>query len=227
MKFCPDEEELVLEIFKQLGSGNSIKDVPVRFRAKDGRIVPLLIDSNVNYTKAGEFNHTRCFIRDDTQRKVREANAEVLLKETQRTLELFDAFVSRTIHLLRTPCHLLLANLEEVEANLPGDTATLTLSANATKSVQGHLFESTKLVREIVAMTSDFSDSMRFEQGAVLVARKEPVNLQSVGKRALTTMLPLVNGREVELVLEFQAGGGSANTDPEVRLFQVCGNLAL
>jgi hypothetical protein len=29
-KFCPDEEELVLEIFKQLGSGNAIRDVPVR-----------------------------------------------------------------------------------------------------------------------------------------------------------------------------------------------------
>ena len=27
MKFCPDEEELVLEIFKTLGSGNIIKDV--------------------------------------------------------------------------------------------------------------------------------------------------------------------------------------------------------
>ena len=34
MKFCPDEEELVLEIFKTLGSGNIIKDVPVRFRTK-------------------------------------------------------------------------------------------------------------------------------------------------------------------------------------------------
>jgi PAS domain S-box-containing protein len=47
MKFCPDEEALVLEIFKQLGSGNTIRDVPVRFRTKDGRIVDLLIDSNV------------------------------------------------------------------------------------------------------------------------------------------------------------------------------------
>ena len=34
MKFCPDEEELVLEIFKTLGSGNIIKDVPVRIRAR-------------------------------------------------------------------------------------------------------------------------------------------------------------------------------------------------
>jgi two-component system sensor histidine kinase VicK len=38
MKFCPDEEELVLEIFKTLGSGNTIKDVPVRFRTKNGDI---------------------------------------------------------------------------------------------------------------------------------------------------------------------------------------------
>ena len=74
MKFCPDEEELVLEIFKTLGSGNIIKDVPVRFRTKAGKIVPLLIDSNVAYKvdEKGEkaFNHTRCFIRDDTGRHV-------------------------------------------------------------------------------------------------------------------------------------------------------------
>ncbi len=42
MNFCPDEKELVLEIFKQLGSGNSITDVPVRFRTKDGRLVRLI-----------------------------------------------------------------------------------------------------------------------------------------------------------------------------------------
>ena len=42
-----------------------------------GKIVPLLIDSNVAYKvdDKGEkaFNHTRCFIRDDTGRRVREA----------------------------------------------------------------------------------------------------------------------------------------------------------
>ena len=84
MKFCPDEEELVLEMFKTLGSGNVIKDVPVRFRTKSGKVVPLLIDSNVAYKvdEKGErtFNHTRCFIRDDTGRRVREARVEALLK---------------------------------------------------------------------------------------------------------------------------------------------------
>jgi hypothetical protein len=48
MKFCPDEEELVLEIFKQLGSGNTVRDVPIKFRAKSGAIRHLLIDRSVS-----------------------------------------------------------------------------------------------------------------------------------------------------------------------------------
>ena len=84
MNFCPDEKELVLEIFKQLGSGNSIADVPVRFRTKDGRIVHLLIDSNVAYNLDGSFGHTRCFIRDDTARKIRDARVQLLIDENER-----------------------------------------------------------------------------------------------------------------------------------------------
>jgi PAS domain S-box-containing protein len=98
MKFCPDEEELVLEIFKQLGSGNAIRDVPVRFRTKDGKMVHLLIDSNVRYEIDGSFGHTRCFIRDDTGRKIREARASLLLEETKRSLKMLDNFMARTLH---------------------------------------------------------------------------------------------------------------------------------
>ena len=101
MKFCPDEEELVLEIFKQLGSGNAIRDVPVRFRTKDGKIVHLLIDSNVKYETDGSFGHTRCFIRDDTGRKIREAKASLLLEETKRSLKMLDNFMARSLHHLR------------------------------------------------------------------------------------------------------------------------------
>lgn len=107
MKFCPDEAALVLEIFKQLGSGNTIRDVPVRFRTKDGRIVDLLIDSNVKYDKEGKFSHTRCFIRDDTGRKVRDARAKLLLEETKRSIKMLDNFMSRSLHHMRTPLHVL------------------------------------------------------------------------------------------------------------------------
>jgi PAS domain S-box-containing protein len=84
MRFCPDEEELVLEIFKQLGTGNIIKDVPVRFRTKDGRLVHLLIDSNVAYNRDGSFGHTRCFIRDDTGRKIKDVRTKLLIDENER-----------------------------------------------------------------------------------------------------------------------------------------------
>jgi PAS domain S-box-containing protein len=101
MQFCPDEQELVLEIFKQLGSGNAIRDVPVRFRTKDGKMVYLLIDSNVKYNTDGSFGHTRCFIRDDTGRKIRDARASLLLEETKRSLKMLDNFMAQTLHHLR------------------------------------------------------------------------------------------------------------------------------
>ena len=53
----------------------------------------LLIDSNVRYSASVDpakgkevksFGHRRCFIRDDTSRKNREARAHVLHEETSR-----------------------------------------------------------------------------------------------------------------------------------------------
>ena len=49
-----------------------------------GRIVHLLIDSNVAYNKDGSFGHTRCFIRDDTARKIRDARVQLLIYENER-----------------------------------------------------------------------------------------------------------------------------------------------
>lgn len=87
---CPEDKALVMEIFKQLGSGNSIADVPVRYFTKDGRMVHLLIDSNVAYNKDGSFGHTRCIIRDDSARKIRDTRTKLLLEETKRVRIQFD-----------------------------------------------------------------------------------------------------------------------------------------
>jgi signal transduction histidine kinase len=72
---------------------------------KDGRIVYLLIDSNVKYNSDGSFGHTRCFIRDDTGRKIQDARASLLLEETKRSLRMLDNFMAQTLHHLRTPLH--------------------------------------------------------------------------------------------------------------------------
>lgn len=107
MKFCPDSEKEILQIFKELGSGNTIRDVPVRFRKKNGDIQDLLIDSNVNYTENGDFNHTRCFIRDDTGRMIREAKSKIQIKSQLAITKEKTKFLSMMIHTLRTPVHVL------------------------------------------------------------------------------------------------------------------------
>jgi PAS domain S-box-containing protein len=115
MNFCPDESELVLEVFKSLGSGNAIKDVPVRFRTKDGRVKHLLIDSNVNWNADGSFRHTRCFIRDDTLRKVREERLRVTREKEEELSNAKDVFFRKVFHDIRTPTHEIAGKIRELQ----------------------------------------------------------------------------------------------------------------
>ena len=166
MNFCPDEEELVLEIFKQLGSGNTIKDVPVRFQAKDGHIVDLLIDSNVKYDEYGNFEHTRCFIRDDTKRKITEARAKLLLEETKRSLVMLDNFMSRSLHHMRTPLHVLQSTIDVVSSSL---SKINPLDAKDTKRIveaSGNLLHQASIhIDNAVVLIDDISDLARLDQG--------------------------------------------------------------
>mmetsp|Transcript_15524 Transcript_15524/g.22124 ORF Transcript_15524/g.22124 Transcript_15524/m.22124 type:complete len:719 (-) Transcript_15524:1218-3374(-) len=204
MKFCPDEEQLVLEIFKQLGSGNTIRDVPVRFRTKDGRIVDLLIDSNVKYDKEGKFSHTRCFIRDDTGRKVRDARAKLLLEETKRSLKMLDNFMSRSLHHMRTPLHVLQNTCDVVLTNVqlrvaqglatPDDLDSLVLLQDATDHIA-----------EAVQMVQDITDLSIFDQGREYDVKPEQVDLVSFGKSCLTSLKHVPS--TVHISLEFSGGG--------------------
>ena len=99
-KFCADEA-VVLEIFKTLGSGNTIHDVPVRMMHKDGTIKHILVDSNVNYHPDGSFYHTRCFIRDDTARKLKEEKFKMQLEAAENANKMKDEFLQSVAHDLR------------------------------------------------------------------------------------------------------------------------------
>lgn len=224
MKFCPDEEELVLEIFKTLGSGNIIKDVPVRFRTKGGKIVPLLIDSNVAYkideTGQKAFNHTRCFIRDDTGRRVHEARAEAMLRETERSLKLLDAFVSRTLHLVRTPCHVVQASLGMVASNLhslasklpPREASALSDILDETENL---LAISMHQLHGVSAMISDASDVLRFDQGANLTTVDAPIKLRKLCREAVDKAKDLAKPH-VSVRFEVSAGPDVVTLDAEV-----------
>jgi len=224
MKFCPDEEELVLEIFKTLGSGNIIKDVPVRFRTKGGKIVPLLIDSNVAYkideTGQKAFNHTRCFIRDDTGRRVHEARAEAMLRETERSLKLLDAFVSRTLHLVRTPCHVVQASLGMVASNLhslasklpPREASALSDILDETENL---LAISMHQLHGVNSLISDASDVQRFDQGASLTTIDVPTKLRKLCREAVDNAKDLAKPH-VSVRFEASAGPDVVTLDAEV-----------
>jgi PAS domain S-box-containing protein len=195
MNFCPDEQELVLEIFKTLGSGNTIRDVPVRFRTKDGRIVNLLIDSNVKYDDAGNFSHTRCFIRDDTGRKIREARAALLLEETKRSLEMLDQFMSRSLHHLRTPlhvlqstCDLVLGNLKEMQQQETACAEGLTGTAKALQESVALLDEATEHITSAVVLIDDISDLARLDRGVDFEINKEWITLSNLGESAIASV---------------------------------------
>ena len=217
MKFCPDEEELVLEIFKQLGSGNAIKDVPVRFRSKDGKIVHLLIDSNVRYEKDGSFGHTRCFIRDDTGRKIRESHASLLLEETKRSLAMLDNFMARSLHHLRTPLHITQNMVDSIAVYFKSHAAIANKETN-------DCIEMVKMANEqisqSVAFLDDIADLAKFDQGAVLHVTPEVVELETFGKSILNAIPPTREG--VRAVLDLRQldlkgdGPSMAVTDPNV-----------
>lgn len=192
MKFCPDEEELVLEIFKQLGSGNTIKDVPVRFRTKDGRVVDLLIDSNVKYTAEGKFGHTRCFIRDDTGRKVREGRASLLLEENKRSLKQLDSFMSRVLQHIRNPLHVLVNSHSLVKSNV--------IDLGGSRESLRVLEEAGTLLDETTALTDDVADLVRLDHGSELKVCMERIDLKALGVRVLRAVPPPRSG--VALTLE-------------------------
>lgn len=55
----PGEDVHLQEVFGNLAAGRSIHDAPFRFRAKNGDVKYLIVDSNVNFNEDGSFRHTR------------------------------------------------------------------------------------------------------------------------------------------------------------------------
>ena len=163
MNFCPDETPLVLEIFKSLGSGNAIKDVPVRFRTKDGRIKHLLIDSNVNWNADGSFKHTRCFIRDDTLRKVREERLRVTREKETELSSAKDIFFRKIFHEIRTPSHMLASSMAALEQWM-AENSSGREGGEAIKAVS-------KDWKKLLALVDDAADASLFHLGKVPVLR--------------------------------------------------------
>ncbi len=193
MNFCPDSRDDVLTIFTELGSGNTIRDVPIRFRTKDGRIKDLLIDSNVNYKDDGSFNHTRCFIRDDTGRKIREAREETRKALSERLVAEKEKFIAKLIHHMKTPLHIMRMGVgtgsvqDEVDTSLKGMSKMLSNLSDAVKFDGGY----TKPVDLVDCDISEFISGFSVDN-ITSSLQIEPSGLSNTKVRVDTNMLSTV-----------------------------------
>jgi len=180
----PDEEVLVLEIFKQLGSGNTIQDVLVRFCTKDGRIVDLLINSSIKYDKEDRFSHTHCFIHDDTGCKVCDACAKLLLEKTKHSIKMLDNFMGRSLHHIRTLLHVLQNTCDDVLNNVQSRVTKGLASSDDLDSLS-LVQDATEHISDAVQMIKDITDLACFDQGMEDEVKLQKVDLLAFRKACL------------------------------------------
>ena len=106
---------------------------------------------------------------------MREACAEALVDEMNRSLGLLDNFMSNTLHFIRTPCNVMTQALDAARDQL--DSANHANQSNSMVSVaaKAAILESKLMLDVTVGQLSDLtrtlddvSDLQRFEQGAEL-----------------------------------------------------------
>eukprot|EP00986_Skeletonema_menzelii_P007694 scaffold3032_cov120-Skeletonema_menzelii.AAC.6 len=121
-----DDKTLYKEILKRIAGGNTIHEIPVRFVTRSGTVVHLLIDCDGKGVlppgaTSFESRYFRCFTRDDTQRRIQEMRSNVLFQETNRSLQMLDNFMNRSMSQMRLPltlmekaCTLVTENIEDI-----------------------------------------------------------------------------------------------------------------
>ncbi|KAJ3280083.1 hypothetical protein HK104_000945, partial [Borealophlyctis nickersoniae] len=198
-KFCVDEA-VVLEIFKTLGSGNTIHDVPVRMRHKDGTIKHILVDSNVNYHPDGTFHHTRCFIRDDTARKLKEERLKLELEGAEQAVKAKEDFFSSVAHDLRTPMQALLG------------TVQLLTETHLSDAQQDYISTILSSGSELCTMLDNIVDTIRSSQAVPMKLNLEPMDIKSDIENTIKRMASLLHDKDV--LLSFAWHGSTASRVP-------------
>ena len=136
-----DDKTLYHEIIKRVISGNGVS-VPVRFVTLSGTIIHLILDCDGTAIRCQGSSSTttnqqqqqqqqqnqqpqyyyRFFTRDDTPRRIQEMRSNVLFQETNRSLQMLDNFMNRSMQQMRAPlslmenaCNLVTENIEDIE----------------------------------------------------------------------------------------------------------------
>lgn len=181
MEFCPDEELNLTKVFTNLAKGITVRNEPFKFRTKSGDVRYLIVDSNVSWHADGTFKHTRCFIRDDTERRMRDLGREMELRASKETSAAKSKFIGRLFHEIRTPMHIVDSSLQEVAQTLtlPKNSSAV-LSEEVTLQTAKELQSMRQHVDIIMSSLEDVSIATMFEDGKALKITPRMLDLTSI-----------------------------------------------
>lgn len=156
MEFCPKFIELVLDVLKEHGAGSTVSDVPVRFKLKNGEIRDLLMDSNLHCKDDDTFDRILLVVRDDTCRKTREECLKTSKELKDKLLQEKNRFVSKLIHEIKTPVHIIKMSLAQDGTN-----------------VHDILFQ----INKMNTIVSNITHAIKFDDGKTIQLNKISFNL--------------------------------------------------
>jgi signal transduction histidine kinase/ActR/RegA family two-component response regulator len=130
----------------------------------------------------------------DEEERAKDA-AAVLLRETKRSLEMLDQFMSRSLHHLRTPlhvlqstCDLVLENLRQIQQQETESADDKMVKASALQESVTLLDGATEHIASAVVLIDDISDMARLDRGLDFEINKEWITLSTLGESAVSSV---------------------------------------
>jgi CheY-like chemotaxis protein len=150
------------------------------------------VDSNVSWHPDGTFKHTRCFIRDDSERRLKELAREMELRASKESSAAKSKFISRLFHEIRTPMHIVDASLQEVALalTLPNNSFSSTLPDDVAMQAGKDLRNMRMHVDTIMSSLEDVSIATMFEDGKALRMTPKPLSLSTVVRDIVDSIAP-------------------------------------
>jgi PAS domain S-box-containing protein len=195
----------------RLAAGETLRDYPAPLRHRDGSIRHVLISANVSRV-GGRFHHTRCFLRDVTEKR----RLEQALEERARALTLADRlkdeFLANLSHELRTPLNAILGWSRLLRANRldqrKREDAIATIERNAVAQA--------RLIDELL-------DVARIASGK-LTLDVRPLDLAEVVASAVESAGPAARAKSITICASIDPSASPFAGDRQ-RLGQVMWNL--
>jgi PAS domain S-box-containing protein len=198
------DADVIADILAQLQRGESLVNLPVRLRCKNGAIKHVRLSSNA-YFEDGRFVYTRCFTRDVTQ----QYQAEKTLLDADRRKDEFLAILS---HELRNP----LAPIRNALELLDNPACDAKMRGGATRVIHRQVDQMTRLVDDLLDVSRITRDKIEL--------RKRDVELASIINSAVETSRPAIEAAGQQLGVLLPKQPVWLHVDP-TRLSQAFANL--